>query len=217
MNPQDNDHPDLTAYALGELAPAEAEHVRRLLTQSPEARAEFERIQQTIGFLQDAPALPKRTLNPRQRETVLAMGQVPVAAPAVSRPKKVVPFLGFRRPAGSGTYQPSLAWRLTKIAAAVGLVTGAYMLGQRTASHLTPYVANQETPKSEAPNVVGDGVLEARDRILRLLPRWWLKPSPKLRLLPRPSLPPRPLPSSSRLCQRRRKAFIIRPMRPRPN
>lgn len=149
MNPQNFDHPDLTAFALGELASADAARVRQLLAQSPEVRAEFERIQDTIGMLRDAPALPKRTLHPRQRETVLSMGQTP--AP---QPKNVVPFHGFRLPAGGGhaaRTASGVAWGVTKFAVAACLVVGAFMLGQRTANRTAPAVADQAAPKSEAP------------------------------------------------------------------
>jgi anti-sigma factor RsiW len=149
MNPQDYDHPDLTAYALGELDPAEAERVRNWLTQSPEAKAEFERVQHVLGFLQDAPTLPKRSLNSRQRETVLTMGQIPAQ---VSRPKNVVPFLGFRRPAGSGT-RPSALWQGVKYAAAACLVAGAFMMGQRTSNRITPLVTTKDVPTAETPQV----------------------------------------------------------------
>jgi hypothetical protein len=142
MNSPAHDHPDLTAYALGELAPAEAARVRNWLAQSPEAMAELERIQQTVEALQAAPALPKRALHPRQRETVLAMGQTPASA---ARPKKnVAPFLGFRRPAGSGTSPANVAWRLMKYAAAACLMAGAFMLGQKTAIRMTPVVASND-------------------------------------------------------------------------
>lgn len=149
MSPQDHNHPDLTAYALGELAPADAARVRKWLAQSPAALAELERIQQTLCILNDAPALPKRTLHPRQRETVLAMAQAPV-----SRPKNVVPFLGFRRPGGeSGVNRTSsgIMWPALKFAAAACLAAGAFVLGQKSAGRITPLVAGQGATVSEAP------------------------------------------------------------------
>src|SRR5436190_21110743 len=133
-----HDHRDLTPDALGELAPADAARVRNWLAQSPEAAAELKRIQQTVEALQTAPALPKRALHPRQRETVLAMGLAPASA---ARPKNVAPFLGFRRPAGSGKSSASIAWKLVKYAAAACLVGGAFMVGQKTAVQVTPVVA----------------------------------------------------------------------------
>jgi hypothetical protein len=121
--------------------PADAARVRNWLAQSPEAMAEYKRIQQTVEALQAAPALPKRALHPHQRETVLAMGQTPAST---ARPKNVAPFLGFRRPAGSGTSPASVAWRLTKYAAAACLVAGAFMMGQKTAVRMTPDVASND-------------------------------------------------------------------------
>lgn len=135
------DHPDLTAYALGELAPADAARVRNWLAQSPEATAELKRIQETVEALQAGPALPKRALHPRQRETVLGMGLAPTSA---GRPKNVAPFLGFRRPAGSGTSSASTAWKLVKYAAAACLVGGAFMIGQKTAVQVTPVAASND-------------------------------------------------------------------------
>jgi hypothetical protein len=146
MKPPAHDHPDLTAYALGELVPADAARVRNWLAQSPEAMAEFKRIQQTVEALQAAPALPKRALHPHQRETVLAMGQTPAST---ARPKNVVPFLGFRRPAGSGTSPASVAWRLVKYAAAACLVAGAFMMGQKTAVRMPVVASNDDSSNPE--------------------------------------------------------------------
>ena len=151
MSSPEYDHPDLTAYALGELAPADAAHVRRWLAQSAEARAELERIQEMIGVLQDGPALPKRSLDPRRRETVLGMGQIP----EIVRPKNVVPFLGYRRPAGAGQPAPRQSWRLVKMAVAACVTVGAFVLGQRSGQHAMPRAQNdgrvevaETTPKA---------------------------------------------------------------------
>jgi hypothetical protein len=175
MNPQDYDHPDLTAYALGELDPADAERVRKWLTQSPEAKAEFERVQQVLGFLQDAPTLPKRSLHPRQRDTVLAMGQIPAQGSA-SRPKNVVPFLAFRRPAGSGT-QPSAVWQGVKYAAAACLMAGAFVLGQRTSNRVTPLLTSQDAPKVDvAP--IGIKIVDPKASLPPPAPHIALTPAP---------------------------------------
>ena len=124
MNPQDFNPPDLTAYALGELPHDEAARVRQHLDQSPEARAELEQIQVMLTALHQSPPIPVRALHPRQRETVLSMGQapvVPVAAP--SSRSRVVPF----RPAQSRVpYARPVAhvgWTLFKYAAAASLTS----------------------------------------------------------------------------------------------
>ncbi|WP_038169406.1 YfbK domain-containing protein [Verrucomicrobium sp. BvORR106] len=116
------DHPDLTAYAMGELNAAQTTRVCQWLASSPEARAELELIQETLSVLQEAPSIPRRTLNPRQRETVLAMASAP------ARDAAVIPFATpaqpYRRP----------MWNAVKYAAAASLAVGAFVVGQKSAA-----------------------------------------------------------------------------------
>lgn len=134
MNSQDFNPPDLTAYALGELPPKEAAQVRQYLDESPEGRAELERIQTMVAALNQAPPIPVRTLHPRQRETVLAMGQAPAAPVPVAASRRAVPFrppqsrVPYARPAAS------VGWTVFKYAAAAALTVGAFVLGQKTAT-----------------------------------------------------------------------------------
>src|SRR5437660_828410 len=86
MNTPEVDNPMLTAYALGELSPADAARVRQWIASSQEARAEYVRIEHAITALKKGAAIPKRTLHPHQRETILAM------APAAPRRANVIPF-----------------------------------------------------------------------------------------------------------------------------
>jgi hypothetical protein len=139
MNNPDFEQPALTAFALGELGPAEAASVRRLIATSPEVRAEYERIAQTVAAMRNAPALPRRTLTQRQRETVLAMGQAP------SRGPKVVPF------AKPPVRRPDAAWGFVKYAAAACLTIGAFALGQRFTPHGDVNVAAHD-PLPSAPS-----------------------------------------------------------------
>ena len=118
MNPID--HPDLTAYAMGELDAAQTTRVCQWLSQSPEAREELDQIQATLSLLQEAPSIPRRALHPRQRETVLAM------AAATSRDQRVVPFATPDRPARRHV------WNVVKYAAAASLTVGAFVLGQKS-------------------------------------------------------------------------------------
>lgn len=138
MTPQDHnhDHAALTAYALGELSPAEAATISRMIAGSPEARAEYERIAQTVAALRKAPAIPRRTLHPRQRETVLAMGQVP------ARGAKV---LAFHKPAS----KHRVAWTLAGLATAAALAIGAFIAGLEFASRLHVVVASN--PENDSP------------------------------------------------------------------
>ena len=168
MNPQDFNPPDLTAYALGELPPKEAARVRQYLDQTPEARAELERIQTMVAALNQAPSIPARTLHPRQRETVLAMGQAPaVPVATTSRSSRVVPFrppqsrVPYARPAGSVT------WTVFKYAAAAALTVGAFVLGQRTATSLdggllaSNSASNKDLVDQPATHVVLEGTAAA--------------------------------------------------------
>lgn len=154
MNPRDYDDPDFTAYALGELSAEEAAQVRQKAAQTPESRAELDRIQMMISALQQGPALPVRSLNPRQRDTVLSMGQEPGSARS-----KVVPF----RPPVSrlqhAKTMPSTSWRLAKYAAAAALTVGAFVLGQKSAgtvgdSLLAGTSAGIGDPLIETPKIV---------------------------------------------------------------
>jgi hypothetical protein len=146
MNSQDFNPPDLTAYAMGELPPNEAAHIRQHLDQSPEARAELEQIQVMLTALNQAPSIPVRALHPRQRETVLSMGQTP-AVPVAASSRRVVPFrppqsrVPYARPAAS------VGWTIFKYAAAATLTVGAFFLGQKTSNSLSGgFLANNEAP-----------------------------------------------------------------------
>ncbi|CAN5791186.1 hypothetical protein BH11VER1_BH11VER1_23710 [soil metagenome] len=136
MNPHDT--PDITAYALGELNPDEAAKVRQLMAKSPEARAEYDSIQQTIGVLKKAPAFPKRSLNSRQRETVLAMGQ------PIARQGKIIPF---STPVTKSSHP---FWQVAKIAAVLAVTSGAFYIGQKSAPQNTVITAVKEQPETEA-------------------------------------------------------------------
>ncbi len=121
MNTPDFEQPALTAYALGELNPAEAAAVRRMINTSPAIRTEYERIAQTVAAMRIAPPLPRRALSPRQRETIIAMGRAP------SRSGRIVPFSQAR------VRTPSAAWGFLKFAAAACLTVGAFIMGQKLA------------------------------------------------------------------------------------
>ncbi|MEI6537831.1 MAG: hypothetical protein WCN98_20985, partial [Verrucomicrobiaceae bacterium] len=75
MKHQEYNHPDLTAFVLGELDPAASARMRRMIDSSPEIRAECARMEQVVTALKRGTSIPRRTLNARQRETVLAMSQ----------------------------------------------------------------------------------------------------------------------------------------------
>lgn len=140
MNHPEYAQPALTAYALGELSPAEAATVRRLIATSPEVRAEYARIEQTLAAMRrNAPPIPRRALAPRQRETILAMGQPP------SRGAKVVSL-----PYGR-VRTPSAAWGFAKFAAAACLTVGAFVLGQKYAPRAGADVSQKEESRPPVP------------------------------------------------------------------
>ena len=145
MTPPDhNEYLDLTAYALGELEADEASRVKQYLASSPQARAEYVRIEHAIAALKKTSALPKARLNPRQRETVLAMGQRP------SQNAKVITF-----PRSHGRSNQAI-WSVAKYAAAACLAAGAFVLGQKTSTQDKAKMAEQKSDKTaiEAPTSV---------------------------------------------------------------
>lgn len=123
MNHSDFDPSTLTACALGELNPAEAAAVRRAIANSPELQAEYARIEQTVAALRHAPAIPRRSLTPRQREAVLSAGQLP------SRGPRVIPISQRRVP------QPGALAGILKFALAACVAIGAFVLGQKYTAH----------------------------------------------------------------------------------
>lgn len=149
MNSSNPGHPELTALALGELSAAEAARIRQWVAQSPEAEAELAFIEETVGVLHQMPAMPRRTLTARQRDTVLSMERPP--APQV---RGTAPFLAFRRPAratSAGRQDGFRASGMLKFAAAAAVTLGAFFLGQKTSSRVTPaiVVAEDARPSSK--------------------------------------------------------------------
>jgi|GEM_PF-579084 len=122
MNENSNDHPDFTAYALGEASLEQSTRVRRRLAEDPDARADFDQLQKTIDALQQVPAPPRRALNPRQRETVLAMSQLKTLPPAAL--KTLRPMKRHQHP----------GWQVAKLAAAACVALGAFFVGQKFAT-----------------------------------------------------------------------------------
>lgn len=129
MNFSDHpDAPDLTAYALGELDATETRRVCQWLATSQEARDELDRVQATLSILQEAPSIPRRSLHPRQRETVLAMAAAP-------RGGDVIPFATPAQPVRKA------GRTMFGYAAAASLAVGAFVLGQKT-SPTAPAIIN---------------------------------------------------------------------------
>src|SRR5436190_16808410 len=91
------DDPRLTAYALGELDPAEAAEIEKLLADSPAAKAVVEETRELAGLLSSRLATePALMLSDAQRAAILAAADrhethpAPVARPApTSQPAPV--------------------------------------------------------------------------------------------------------------------------------
>lgn len=155
MNPNNPKHqPDFTAFALGEVSPAEAARMQREIESNPASLAEYERTLEMVAALGQAPALPKRKLHPRQRDTVLAMGKKPASLRSLPQPAKI------KRPTVSAF------WTVGKYAAAACLAVGAFALGRQleTPSRLPASIANNaEVNTSSQQNAVGNTASPSAD------------------------------------------------------
>lgn len=138
MKPQDHTQPDITAYVMNELDPAAAARMRGLIACSPEARAEYDRIKLAVTALQSGASVPKCALNPRQKETVLAMSQKP------GRDTRIELFS--RRPRKNHIFSTFF-----KFAAAACLSIGAYLIGQQMAMRPKLTVSVNEVPTPIVP------------------------------------------------------------------
>ncbi len=87
----------LTALALGELAPAEAEGIHQAVAADAELAREFERIQQTIELVRETAAMDRRVspgglplkLDDTRRQKLLEAFKTPARAPVPRRRKKL--------------------------------------------------------------------------------------------------------------------------------
>lgn len=109
---------NLTSYALGEVQPEEIPTYEAHLQMDPSAKAEYDRILETVKVLQQYPAPTTRRLHPQQLKNVLK-------GPALPRkdlkPATILPF--YQRPA-------------FKVAIAASFTLGAFLLGHLTSNQL---------------------------------------------------------------------------------
>lgn len=122
MNPESPDHPDLTAYALGELSHEQEREMRAWLEGEPQILKELSGIEQISAALHQGSPIPSERLSPQQRQRVLT----PPRGPRIITP--MMP----RQPAQrqESRFMPLIASTL-KIAAVTTLTTGAFMLGRQ--------------------------------------------------------------------------------------
>jgi len=104
------DDPRLTAYALGEMEPAEQAAIEAALTESPEARAELEEIRRAAALLSDelrsetAPALTAS-----QRAAIISRNGQATFAPKLNRTSRL--FIGFASLAACLIAAVGLTWQ----------------------------------------------------------------------------------------------------------
>ena len=150
MNPNDCDHPDLTAHVLGELDTEHAQAMAQWIESRPEAKLEAEHIGELAQMLTATAPVSFYTLRPEQRTAVLSGPQkVRQMVAAVKQPRRA-----------STPTKFSYAWGLGGLAAAaavaiIGFVAGVHF-GSRSAGSTevasTPPAAPEavtEKPKTE--------------------------------------------------------------------
>jgi Ca-activated chloride channel family protein len=118
------DSPELTAYALGELTPAERAEVEAALAASPELRAEVESLQLTVGRLADEFATePAVALSMAQRAAIVGQAaSLPAedTEPEITNPTRGSQRTDGRLEGGPTLWERLLAWRQQLVWAAVG-------------------------------------------------------------------------------------------------
>lgn len=137
MNPKDPNHPDLTAYVLGELPPDQEREAREWVARSPEAGEEVARTEQITDALHQGAPIPTAKLYPDQRMAVLSPAKAPrfvtpmmPRTPVARQRSKIVPFFaGF-----------------AKLAAAAAITIGAFMLGKHFSAPVSTDLAKAGAP-----------------------------------------------------------------------
>lgn len=138
------DHPDLTAYALGELDAEHAEAMSRWVTENPEAGAEVDALNDLCQRLQSTAPIAVEVLHSHQRATVM------------TGPQKV------RKMVAAATIQASrrrpslfipIIHSISRIAAAAALVIGGYLAGTHVASQQSSEVASNAPAAPPTPVV----------------------------------------------------------------
>ncbi len=157
MKPQNYNHPDMTAYVMGELDPTAAARMRGLIACSPEASAEYDRIKRAVSALQTGASIPECALKSRQRDTVLAMSQ------KLGRASKIAPFTA--RPQRESIIN---SW-LFKLAAAACLTIAAFIVGHQTATPKSFASITQSATKQVAevpPRIPAENNIEPEDKLI---------------------------------------------------
>ncbi len=144
MNPNDCDHPDLTAHLLGELDAEHAEAMERWIESSPEARAEAGKIGDLASLLAETAPISFYTLRPEQRAAVL------------SGPQRVRQMVAAAQKPRQRTGSLPIIWGAVRLAAAAAFAVGGYIAGVHFGSRQSDGTVVAATP---AP-----GPVETEDR-----------------------------------------------------
>lgn len=138
MNPSDFENPMLTRYALDDLPPAERDAVESWIRQNPALLEEVQGVQDLAEALRAQAPMHDLRLTPPQRARVL---QGP--------PRRVAPAARFPR----RTESPGMLPGLLRLAAALALMAGAYLLGRKHDIGLAnPVLAEEAAPQPAVPN-----------------------------------------------------------------
>ncbi|MDB6074089.1 MAG: hypothetical protein JWO89_1729, partial [Verrucomicrobiaceae bacterium] len=138
MNPNDCDHPDLTAHLLGELDAEHAEAMAKWIESSPEARAEATQISDLARLLAETAPVSFHTLRPEQRTAVLSGPQrVRQMVAAVQKPKRRASM--------------PMVWGGVRLAAAAAIAVTGYVVGVHFGSRQGDETTVVATPPATAP------------------------------------------------------------------
>ncbi|MBX3746309.1 MAG: von Willebrand factor type A domain-containing protein [Verrucomicrobiae bacterium] len=176
------DDPRLTAYALGELDPAEREHLEALLATSPEARQELEDIRAAANHWTEALAsepAPAIEATFPDRLAQVPRDPAPSSIPGTDTPILIpVPIARWR----------DSSWVIGTLAAAAALVAVAGIWAAWNLRNLSPSAPNLTLAKHSAPD----------PEPIALPPDSQAPPSPAFAVdpTPQPSDPPTPPPQS---------------------
>ena len=150
MNTNDENQPDLTAYALGELDHANDQAVQAMLTEHPDLRAEVDSIAELGHLLQASAPVLSIKLKPEQKRAIL------------SGPERVREMVASAKKTSRDQRKPVLVPLITgvvKLSAAAAVVFGAFVLGQKNAQPSASSSANLvKAPAKPAPAPVAPGL-----------------------------------------------------------
>ncbi|MBL9114725.1 MAG: DUF3520 domain-containing protein [Verrucomicrobiaceae bacterium] len=189
MNTNDENQPDLTAYALGELDHANDQAVQAMLTEHPDLRAEVDSIAELGHLLHASAPVLNIKLRPEQKRTILngpqRVREMVESAKKVSRDQKkpvILPFI-------TG---------MVRLSAAAAVVVGAFLLGQKNGplggdSGTTVVIAPEKPTQAPATEIVSAQSPSTALGTLKVAPP--IPPAPKAPVVAVQTETPKPSPA----------------------